>query len=436
LKKLLANFNHRKVDARRMVLDNPRRTYHYRNIRGGCPTVAKRKGEAHSHISAWSEKRGCYGYILVILLVAPFFFGSCNFPGQRKSPPKVSLTISNTLSVKRTDVPIMLSLAEMKKAADNFSLNAVIVAYANTPQPIPIPSQVDDTDNDGEKDELVFLVDLEPQETKEIDVYYAPQENEQEFTVGYPRRTMAGVFPELKGIAWESELIAYRVPFNERTSVEVFFKEKSELALNRLAKDVSETWLDGGGYALWDGKNFVWHNREADKYVRVISAGPLRTIVQLTLSNWKFKSSSMKVTSTFSMFAGVRLAKHHLNINSTDVPPQIAVGLPQIADARPVFDEEKGYLYVWGIQSSGLAIIYPTEHFNSFQESKGSGKKTAGAVILHPGESRQIQYYFLATAGNGELAVETEEDFTKLIRHTIREINTPPIPNIRPSEGK
>jgi len=373
---------------------------------------------------------------LFILLAVPFFIGSCSLPGQRKNLPKVSLTVSNTLSVKRTDVPIVLSLAELKKAASDFSLNAVIVAYANAPQPVPIPSQVDDIDNDGEKDELVFLVDLEPQETKEIEIYYAPQESEQEFTVGYPRRTMAGVFPELKGMAWESELIAYRVPFNKRTSVEVFFKETSELALSRLAKETAGKWLDGGGYVPWDGKNFVWQNREVDRYVRIIAAGPLRATVQLTLSNWKFKSSSLKVTSTFSMFAGVRLSKHHLNVHDADVHPQIAATLPKIADAKPVFNEEKGYLYVWGTQSSGFAIIYPTERFSSFQESKDGEKNPACAVILNPDESGQMQYYFLATTGNGELAVKTEEDFTKLIKHTIRDINTPPILNIHASKSK
>ena len=377
-----------------------------------------------------------YSCILFILLGFTSFISSCSFPGQGKKPPKVSLTITNPLPAKRTDVPIVLSLAELKKTADDFSLDAVIVAYANTPRPTPIPSQVDDTDNDGERDELVFLVDLEPQETKGIDIYYAPQDSEQEFTVGYPRRTMAGVFPALKGIAWESELVAYRMPFNERTSVDVFFKEKSELSLRKLAKDNGGEWLNGGGYALWDDKKFVRQNHEVERYVEVIASGPLKSILQLTLSNWQFKSSPLKVTSTFSMFAGGRLSKYHLKVHSDDIPPKIAVGLPKITDSKSVFDEEKGYLYVWDTQSSGLAIIYPTEHFNSFQESKNNEKDSDCTIILNPDESGQIQYYFLAVASSGELAVKTEEDFAKLIRHTITEINTPPILNIQPLESK
>jgi len=382
-----------------------------------------------------------YSCVLFILLTVPFFIGSCAFPGQGKKPPKVSLTINNPLLVKRTDVPVVLSLEKLIKVAGDFSLNAVMVTYANAPQPIPIPSQIDDVDNDGVRDELVFLVDLEPQETKEIDIYYAPQKSEQEsaasypLTVGYPRRTLTGVFPELRGIAWESELIACRVPFNERTSVEVFFKEKSELSLRDLANNADRKWLDGGGYSLWDGDNFVWQDSGVEKYVEVIASGSLRSIVKLTLPNWKYKSSPLKVTSTFSILAGSRLSKYHLKVHSDDNPIQIAVGLPK-TNAKPVLDEEKGYFYMWDAQSGGFAIIYPTESFNSFQESKNGEKDPIYALILNPDESGQVQYYFLAAASSGELAVETDEDFAKLVRHTITEINTPPVLNIQPLKSK
>ena len=406
------NFNGRNVGARRMISDNRTRA---------------------SFV---------YSCVLFILLTVPFFIGSCALPGQGKKSTKVSLTINNSLLVKRTDVPIVLSLEELKKVAGDFSLNAVFVVYANTPRPTPIASQMDDIDNDGERDELVFLVDLEPQETKEIDIYYSPQKSDPELiasyplTVGYPPRTLAGVFPELKGIAWESELIASRVPFNERTSVEVFLKEKAGLSLRQLAKEPEGEWLDGGGYALWDGENFVWQSNEVERYVEVIAAGPIRPIVKLTLSNWEFKSSPLKVISTFSMFAGGRLSKYHLKVHSDDSPAQIAVGLPKMSDSKPVFDEEKGYFYVWDGQSGGFAIIYPTEHFNSFEELKRSEEDLASAVILTPDKSGQVQYYLLAAASSGELAVKTEEDFAKLIRHTITEISTPPILNIQVSKSK
>ena len=380
-----------------------------------------------------------------------FLFSSCNYPGRGGKVPEIRLTIENPLPIKRTDVPIVLKLSDLKKVADDFSLNMFRVTAADKSQ--DIPSQADDVNYDGERDELVFLIDLEPQQTKEIIIMYAPQD--MSITLGYPKRAQAGVFPELKGIAWESGLIAYRLPFNERTSVDVFCKETEGLSFTQLISDIPigrqtsmpiqpvGNWFGCGGFALWDGKTLIPIDHQSKPYPRVIANGPIRAMVQLIFENWKFHSDVLKVTSTFSILGGQRWSKHHLKIEGNSTPIQIATGLPQPKNIKVIQNEKDGFIHTWGKQSNwspsdelGLSIIYPTNYFDSFKENmlaRGIAKQIPShAIILNPNEESQLQYYFMAAWNRVEDGVKTEQDFANLVKFTAAEIAAPPIVKILP----
>ena len=132
---------------------------------------------------------------------------ACTPPGGKQDIPQVKLTIQNTLPIRRENVSIALSLAELRGIAPDFSFDAYLVVSGNPPR--EIPSQADDTNYNGRRDELLFLVDLAPNETKEISIRYSPK-NQMPVTLGFTRRTRAGIFPELSAYAaLESERIAY-----------------------------------------------------------------------------------------------------------------------------------------------------------------------------------------------------------------------------------
>jgi len=406
-----------------------------------------------------------------IFLTVAFLISSCTYPGGRGKVPEISLTIENPLPIKRTDVPIILKLDDLKKVADNFSLNMFRVTIADKSQ--DIPSQADDINYDGKRDELVFLIDLEPQQTKEIIIMYTPQDaainpgyQNMTITLGYPNRVQAGVFPELKGIAWESELIMYRLPFNESTAVDVFCKETKGLSFAQLIADIPTgrqtsmpiqpigNWSGCGGFALWDGNSpqpprgqggeiLIPVDYQSNRYPRVIANGPIRTVVQVVFENWKFRSDVLKVTSTFSIFGGQQWSKHHLKIEGNSTPIQIATGLPQPENIKIIQNEKEGFIYTWGKQSNwslsdelGLSIIYPTNYFDSYKEplfAKGIEKQIPSrAVILNLNEEGQLQYYFIAAWNRGEGGIKSEPDFANLVKFTAAEINAPPIVKILP----
>ena len=170
-------------------------------------------------------------YGLLLLGILMWSLMGCNFSGRDRSPPQIKLTIQNTLPIKRLNVPIVLTLEELRSVASDFSFDVYLV---NPSQRGPeIHSQTDDINYDGQKDELIFLVDLAPRETKEVSILYEPRNTSNyrtPLTLEFPKRTRSGIFPEFNGLAaLESELIAYVLHDNGSTQA---YGKREELLFN------------------------------------------------------------------------------------------------------------------------------------------------------------------------------------------------------------
>ena len=120
-----------------------------------------------------------------------------------------------------------MTLAQLRKVSPDFSLQAYSVVTGKAPREAMIPAQADDLNYDGERDQLVFLLDLEPEETKEIAILYDPNVKAT-FTLDVKKQTRAGIFPELNVMAAvESDLIAYLLKHNG--AVVAYGKKREEL---------------------------------------------------------------------------------------------------------------------------------------------------------------------------------------------------------------
>ena len=135
--------------------------------------------------------------------------GSCTVPGGNQKISKIRLSVQNPLPIHRQNVPIVLTGEYLRKVNSDFSFKAYSVVVGKAPQERMLSSQADDLDYDGERDQLSFLLDLEPEETKEISILYDATV-EAALTLELNKQTRAGIFPELNAVAaMESNLIAY-----------------------------------------------------------------------------------------------------------------------------------------------------------------------------------------------------------------------------------
>ena len=411
----------------------------------------------------------CLGYGLLLLGIV-----GCNFPGgQNRDIPQIQLTIQNTLPVKRTNVPIVLSLAELKQVASDFSFDAYLVVSGHPPAEIEIPSQADDTNYDGQKDELVFLVDLEPQETKGVTIRYAP-DNQVSITLGFTRRTRVGVFPELKGFAaLESEWVAYLLQPNG--SIDIYGKTTKGLFLDQFVRqltapsDSEEEILTplftteemGGrsGFGLWDTdtKTLISPENQRD-YVRIIADGPIRSTVQRIIPNWVLSSDrEVSFISTFSIYAGHQWGEHRVKVQGLGDRYRIAIRLPN-RRITSISNEKDGWIWNWETEPDrevGFGVTYPVDGFDTFLDSE------AGNTLLLMKLDRydEVFYRFASTLGGEEVEtatqetegveivkqeaqeeegveIATQEAFEQYIQATATEIRTPPVIRLTSQESQ
>ena len=146
---------------------------------------------------------------LSLMLGILLIFNTCTMPGGNQNISKIRLSIQNTLPLPRKKVPIVLTGAQLRKVSPDFTFKAYSVVGGKAPREVMVPSQADDLDYDGELDQLCFLLDLEPEQTKEISILYDP-DVKATLTLDINKQTRAAIFPELNVVAAvESNLIAY-----------------------------------------------------------------------------------------------------------------------------------------------------------------------------------------------------------------------------------
>ena len=146
---------------------------------------------------------------LSLVLVVLLMLSACTMPGGNQQISKIRLSIQNTLPVQRKKVPIVLTGAQLRKVNPDFTFKAYSVVTGKAPREVMVPAQADDLDYDGERDQLCFLLDLEPEETKEVSILYDPNVKAT-LTLDINKQTRAAIFPELNAVAAiESNLIAY-----------------------------------------------------------------------------------------------------------------------------------------------------------------------------------------------------------------------------------
>lgn len=460
-----------------------------------------------------------YCWILALI----FGLIGCAPPGSRnRKIPQIKLTVQNTLPIQRRDVPVVISLNELREIAPDFSFDAYLVVSGQPPA--EIPSQADDLNYDGQKDELVFLANLEPQETKVFTIRYT-SDNPVAVMLGFHKRTRAGIFPELGGIAaLESELAAYRllhngsiqpygkqtnlllsvesrfqgdlgyrksispelrrefdsngIPISQNTVVEILKPRSSwiirnqenqqrylvrkdedelniykgeELSIDRLVSQKTDQSDEGkavmipltsdqdsigcGGFALWsESRQGLIVPTEAVGYVRVLADGPIRSVVQRIIPNWRLGSEAVGLTSTVMIYGGNRWIEHHINIRGLTSNHWIATGIPAL-EGRVGKDGASGWLWTWGdsltasfSKKCGMGVIFPTDRYQRFEDlpSRESGINSIVA-LLRPNENGFLRYYAFSLWGDAVDGLGTKDEFDEYAQITATALNTPPV---------
>lgn len=326
-----------------------------------------------------------------------------------------------------------------------------------------VPSQLDDLNGDGRNDELIFLVDLkgksagyEIRPATSVDQQaYTPRVHAQMFHRNADKSIEAtlvassptgDLYNQLHhhGPAFESELIAYRLYFDRKQTVDLYGKKQKQLELaeslwyptdEQLAKGFGDDVLRVSGSAGvgtlkgWDEKRkrAIHIEPVTDRTARVVAVGPLRTIVDLSVEGWPYMGQIVNIHSRYTLYAGQRTVEVAHKVKS-EAPEQLvfATGVQKFPELQQHYSNQNGVTAVWGRdwpvndsvkyakETVGLAVSLPSTAIVSEQEDKINY-----LYQIRPDTSGEIQYEFGATSLKESWGVKSAEQFFESVRLTL-----------------
>src|SRR5215467_440740 len=276
----------------------------------------------------------------------------------------IKVSITNPSAEERRAAPVVISISDLRKVAPDLRPGALIVTVTHTQsleqdatalQATEIPSQVDDLDDDGKADELAFQLDLQPHETCIVTITYGEPGRIYKIRGDYPQRTDALFAKKIQGLGWESEKNAWRIYFDPRNAIDLYGKRRSMLLLKRLAEpefdyhaespDGRDTYEIGdalgiGSVAAWSQNKVVKADDVKNREYRVISTGPVRSIVELTYEGWSVSGSLLTLRTRITQWAGDR--GFYQTVTGENNPSlTLATGVPLKASA-PALHAQSG----------------------------------------------------------------------------------------------
>jgi hypothetical protein len=306
-----------------------------------------------------------------------------------------------------------------------------------------VPIQFDDMDGDGNWDEVVFQYSFEKNDSvhfiiETIDSTALPQfEQKTDAYLGYsPDRngTFNGVrkhsrpsdhkakstpyLYQYEGPGWESELVAFRLYFDERNGKDIFGKTKKQLHITQmgLGEDYHklQDWgmdilkvgnsLGAGGIAILKNDSLYRLGETDQASFKIISKGAVRSILQLTYEGWHVDGQSYSLTETISIWAGSRSYQSSLQLSPENDTDTLVTGIVDLKGASLKKMEQKNsqILYTYGQQSEnndalGLGLIIPQRNYVQFDEAPTKGAGVTHSYLAYlKADNKQYNYQFFA----------------------------------------
>lgn len=291
----------------------------------------------------------------------------------------IKVKLTNPLNVKRSDVPVVVSLRDVQ-----FNVVDAVVKDGDR----EVSSQIDDLDRNLRNDELAFVIDMEAKGKKTLTVeLYSDKQTER----NYPRRTYGDMivrdfktkkknkFPGYihslsapegvdvfhllhhHGADFESELVAYRVYFDERQTYDLYGKYNKQLELKtsqfypddeQLAAGYGDDVLWAGqtvglgALRGWDGQKPTMVSPVKSRGQRMVASGPVRTIVELTDEGWQLGGQTFNIRQNVIIYAGHRDCEVQVYQDAPVKEVQFATGVINLNGK--MYSDHKGLVGDWG----------------------------------------------------------------------------------------
>ena len=379
----------------------------------------------------------------------------------------VSVTVINPTKTDRSDEPVVVSLAEYGDIR-----SAEVICDGKE-----IPYQLDDLNQDETFDELCFLADLKGREKKNYTVKL--------FKEGDPRKFTARVFAEMlvrndkvkeknkhnnfiesitargdcaysyniqhhHGVDFESELNGIRIYFDKRQTLDLYgkFKKGLELEATQFYTTKDQKAQGYGDDVLWVGNTFGlgafrgWNGKEPtmidpvrSRTQRIISYGPLRTIVEVFDRGWKAAEDKPAVNMTirYTQYAGHRDTDVDVFFNKPVNDYLFSTGFINVKGSEE-FSDKKGLRACWGTdwpsgdtinfkrETVGLGICIPMKYIKSEEPAN----KDNYAFVVGTDDTH-LQYRVIYCSANENFGYHSAAEWFDFLRKWKKDVADRPV---------
>ena len=384
----------------------------------------------------------------------------------------VTVFVRNQLNNARTDQPVVISLAQYGEVR-----SALVTVDGQE-----IPCQLDDLNQDDIFDELCFLVNLGESERKQYTVTL--------FDEGEPRSYPARVYADMlvrntsdkklkknqqnnflesitvrgdaadayhiqhhHGVDFESELNGIRIYFDARQTLDLYgkYQKRLELQDTQFYTDAEQKAQGYGDDVLWVGQTFGlgafrgWDGTKPtlvepvrSRTQRIISYGPLRTIVEVVDRDWQAPlTSSITMTLRYTQYAGHRDTDVDVFFNKNVSDYRFSTGVINVKGSVE-YSDRHGLRACWGTdypatdttkwkrETVGLAVLVP--HKNIASEEPANKDNYAFVVKI---DGTHMAYKVNYTSANETFGYHSAQEWFDYLKAWRREVDHPVIVKIK-----
>ena len=333
---------------------------------------------------------------------------------------ELTLTVSNSWKEAKQNEPVVVNLEKLNLG---FTVQSVIVKEGTT----EIPSQLDDLNGDGKADEAAFLLDMPAKSKRNITVTLSAEKSDKT----YPAQVYAQMmlsdkkkkYPKIQsltvpgesdvynclhhhGPAFESELVAYRIYFDKRQTVDIYGKSRKGFELaETLFYPTDEHKAKGyGDDVLWVGSTCGagtlkgWENGKPAHIIPTLRTecirayGPLRTVVDVIDADWEYQGKTITMTTRYILYGGHRDARVEVSFAEPLGEETFCTGVINVKNSEH-FTDHKGLIGCWGtdwpagandtigrkLETVGLAVCIPNRYVKEEQPVTENLLYTVGA---------------------------------------------------------
>lgn len=370
--------------------------------------------------------------------------------------------VSNTWNKAKADEPVVIKLSEI---SPQFRVRSAVVMNGSE----EIPSQLDDLNGDLRPDELAFVIDLPAKSKKTVTVTLSSAKSDKT----YPARVYAEMLVSDKrgkhvpvhsvtipgtsniynqmhhhGPAFESELVAYRLYFDKKQTVDIYGKfnkgfeiKESQFYPNdeQLARGFGDdVLLVGGSCGLgalkgWDGKKSTHIEPVSTLTERIIAYGPVRTIAEIEVTDWQYQGSELRMTNRYTLYGGHRDVFVETFFEEPLKDEIFCTGVIDIKGSVS-YSDHKGLIGCWGTdwpvndtvkyakETVGLGTYIPQKYVKAEVKDKANYLYTIGAK-----GSKYFTHNITFTSMKETFGYKTPEAWFAYIREWKEELEHPAV---------